>query len=202
MNLLVHLYLAERTGTSAAGQILGDMVKGRLDGRHGAAVERGIRLHRGIDRVSDDHEAHRAMRRRFPPPLRRYAGILVDIGFDYSLARAWPAAMHGSLVAFAQRAQRRVIAEWPQTAPLPASRMRGLAATLAGYADPSGIQRALDSVASRLARASPVADALPAMLAERPAFDARLPDILADLDAFAAAGANESVWRPARPAER
>ena len=92
VNLLVHLYLAERTGTSAAGQILGDMVKGRLDGRHGAAVERGIRLHRGIDRVSDDHEAHRAMRRRFPPPLRRYAGILVDIGFDYSLARAWPAA--------------------------------------------------------------------------------------------------------------
>ena len=71
MNLLVHLYLAERTGTSAAGQILGDMVKGRLDGRHGAAVERGIRLHRGIDRVSDDHEAHRAMRRRFSPPLRR-----------------------------------------------------------------------------------------------------------------------------------
>ena len=80
--------------------------------------------------------------------------------------------------------------------------MRGLAATLAGYADPSGIQRALDSVAARLARASPVADALPAMLAERPAFDARLPDILADLDAFAATDANESVGRPARPAER
>lgn len=193
MNLLAHLYLAERSGTSAAGQILGDVIKGRLDGRHGGAVEHGIRLHRGIDGLSDAHPDHTALRRLFAPPLRRYAGILVDIGLDHSLARAWPQRDLGRLEDFAHRAQRRVIAEWPATAPFPAARMRGLAETLVGYANPSGIERALASVAARLSRANPVADAWPAMRAERAAFDARLPGVMADLERFVDGQAGDPV---------
>lgn len=182
MNLLAHLYLAERSHTSAAGQVLGDIVKGRLDGGLPAEVERGVRLHRAIDRASDAHAAHHALRASFDAPYRRYAGILVDIGFDYSLARTWPRYADEALERFALRAEQRVTAEWPDSAPLPVARMRGLRHTLAGYRHAQGIQRALDSVAGRLSRRNPVAGALPLLLARRDAFDAELPTLLHSLE--------------------
>ncbi|GAB3686074.1 acyl carrier protein phosphodiesterase [Salinisphaera aquimarina] len=182
MNLLAHFYLAQCSGTSYAGQVLGDVVKGRLDDRYSAAISQGIRLHRHIDRFSDDHANHLALRNRFEPPLRRYAGILVDIGFDFSLARAWPAYSDQSLATFASQTEQRVRAEWPDAAPFDNSRMQGLAGILAGYDKPEGLQRALDSVARRLRRANPVSDALPELLMQRDAFDDALPALLSDLE--------------------
>ena len=143
MNLLAHFLLAEHSQTSYAGQVLGDMVKGRLDTRFPPPIRTGITLHRHIDSVSDSHPLHRAMRNRFPPPFRRYAGILVDIGFDAGIARAWPAYSDQSLADFAAQAQRRVIDEWPDAAPGEGRRMTGLAGVLSGYARDEGIQRAL-----------------------------------------------------------
>jgi acyl carrier protein phosphodiesterase len=187
MNLLVHLWLAERSHSSAAGQILGDVIKGRLDsrlnGRLPPAIRDGIRLHRAIDGFSDAHPAHRAMRRHFEAPLRRYAGILVDIGFDHSLANTWPDYSHESLAGFAAAAERQVRREWPAQAPFAVARMRGLATVLHGYAQPAGVQRALDSVARRLTHRNPLGCALPALLAQKAAFDAALPGLLAALEA-------------------
>ncbi|MES1925374.1 ACP phosphodiesterase [Salinisphaera sp. T31B1] len=183
MNLLAHCLLAHRSGTSFAGQILGDMIKGRLVGDYPAPIEQGIALHRAIDRISDDHPAHRDLRRQFAPPLRRYAGILVDIGFDASLARAWPAYHSDDLRRFTQMAQDQVIAEWPAHAPVPAGRMQGLGRVMADYQRPRGIQRALDSVASRLRRDNPVGEALPRLEALEPLFDEALASLVTDLEA-------------------
>lgn len=181
MNLLAHLLLAEQSDTSFAGQILGDEIKGRLDRRFPVAIRRGIRLHRAIDSHSDAHPAHRRLRRLFEPPLRRYAGILVDIGLDQALARQWQAYHDASLERFAAAAQHRVIAQWPQAAPFEAVRLQRLAHVLTGYAEPAGIQRALDSVASRLRRDNPVAEALPELRARADAFNRELAPIMRTL---------------------
>ena len=183
MNLLAHLLLAERSDTSFAGQILGDEVKGRLDDRFLPRVRHGIRLHRAIDGHSDAHDGHRRLRNRFHPPQRRYAGILVDIGLDYALARHWGDFHPDSLESFARRAQQRVMAEWPSNAPFSRMRLRGLGSVLAGYRHPKGIQRALDSVSGRLRRDNPVADALPAIQAEQQAFADELTQLIEDLAA-------------------
>jgi len=188
VNLLAHFLLAEYSQTSYAGQVLGDMIKGRLDDRLPASIRLGITLHRRIDSVSDDHPAHRAMRARFSPPFRRYAGILVDIAFDASIVRAWPDYADQPLDAFAANAQRRVIQEWPDAAPGDGRRMSGLARVLSGYARDDGIQRALDSVAARLRRANPVAEALPLIRAESTAFDNALPELMEDLRAAVRVG--------------
>ncbi|HLQ85374.1 MAG TPA: ACP phosphodiesterase, partial [Salinisphaeraceae bacterium] len=164
MNLLAHLYLAETSHTSAAGQILGDMVKGRLEGRLDAYTEAGIRLHRSIDSFTDRHPITAELKQQFAPPLRRYAGILVDIGFDYCLARRWPQYSDQSLASSAQAMVARARAEWPTHAPMPARRLQGLDRVIAAYAQADGIQRALDSVASRLRHPNPLAQALPALL--------------------------------------
>lgn len=183
MNLLAHLWLAERSQTSAAGQILGDVVKGRLDAPvFDALVDRGIRLHRRIDSRCDAHPAHQQMRDRFVPPLRRYAGIIVDIGFDYALARGWAGFHAAPLAVFANRLEQQVIDEWPADAPFTARRMRGLAATLVGYQQPAGIERALTSVAHRLRRDNPLGSALTALIAETAGFEARLPGLLSMLE--------------------
>lgn len=181
MNLLAHLLLADRSDTSFAGQILGDEIKGRLDRRFAPPIRHGIRLHRAIDAASDAHIEHRALRRRFDPPLRRYAGIIVDIGLDHALARHWAATHDEPLADFARRAQHRVMAEWPDRAPFAAQRLAGLAELLAGYRHRRGIQRALNSVSARLRRTNPVADAGPALAALDDAFDQALAPVLSDL---------------------
>ncbi|HET7314600.1 ACP phosphodiesterase [Salinisphaera sp.] len=184
MNLLAHLWLAERTDTSAAGQILGDIVKGRIDApRFDARTDEGIRLHRAIDSTSDAHPAHRELRERFRSPLRRYAGIIVDIGFDHALARRWPDYSAEPFAVFARRIAARVAAEWPNDAPAGPPDVQGFAGMLSGYADARGIERALTAVGRRATRRNPLAAALPALLAEYPGFVERLPRLLTRLEA-------------------
>lgn len=166
MNLLAHLYLAELSDTSAAGQILGDMVKGELDGYYDSRTEAGIRLHRRIDSFTDRHPVPAQLRRRFAPPLRRYAGILIDIGFDHCLARRWRSYCDRPLAQSARQMVTRARSEWPPNAPIPSQRLAGLDHAIAGYVQPAGLQRALDSVARRLRHDSPLPAALPALLAE------------------------------------
>lgn len=192
MNLLAHLLLAENSDTSFAGQILGDEVKGRLDARFPPAIRRGIRLHRAIDTFSDAHAGHQRLRRLFEPPLRRYAGILVDIGLDRALTRQWQAFHPLPLTIFAAHAQQRAIAEWPRAAPFDAARLQRLAEVLAGYSQPAGIQRALDSVAGRLRRDNPVASAWPALAARAEAFDEELAPIMHTLQAVVSARADSA----------
>lgn len=188
MNLLAHLWLADRSGTSAAGQILGDLVKGRLaEPQFGASVDHGIRLHRRIDSRCDEHRVHRELRWRFAPPLRRYAGIIVDIGFDHALARRWTRFSNEPLTVFSQRVARQIEREWPHNAPRHAPDAAGMAALLRSYAQRSGIETALRSVGARLRRRNPLAEALPALLDEYPAFAAGLPPLLRALEDTVAA---------------
>lgn len=172
MNLLAHFYLAELTGTSAAGQLLGDMVKGRLDGREPPAIERGIRLHRAIDSFTDKHWVTTDLRRRFRPPLRRYGGILVDIGFDHCLARNWAGYSDAPLPDFARQVVTRARQEWPATAHAPARPPLELMQILVDYQRPAGLQRALDSVDLRLRHNSPLPEALPPLLDQYERLDA------------------------------
>lgn len=188
MNLLIHLRLADRSGTSAAGQILGDIVKGRIDRpRFDPYTDHGIRLHRTIDSTSDAHPAHRELREHFEPPLRRYAGILVDIGFDHALARRWHNYSEESLDVFARRLAARVAREWPSDAPIAAPDVDGFAAMLVGYKAPAGIERALAAVGRRATRRNPLADALPALMDEYEGLAAQLPLMLDTLDELVAA---------------
>lgn len=183
MNLLAHLWLADRSQTSAAGQILGDVVKGRLtEGRFRPSVTRGIRLHRLIDSSCDAHSVHRDLRRSFNPPMRRFAGIIVDIGFDYALARNWRLYHEENLSRFTQRLAAQVEHEWPIAASQSAPDPEGLASVLAGYQTRPGIEKALVSVGSRLQCSNPLPHAFPDLAARYARFESGLPELLAALE--------------------
>lgn len=183
MNLLAHLWLADRSHTSAAGQILGDIVKGRLDRQQfGPELRAGIRLHRLIDSCCDAHEAHRNLRHSFKPPFRRYAGILVDIGFDHALALNWADFSAEPLPTFAGRLATTVFEEWPRAAPVSAPDPGRLARVLSNYTTAGGIDRALVSVGARLKRPNPLNRALPVVLSRSDQFAAGLPPVLEALE--------------------
>lgn len=90
MNHLAHLVLAGRHPDDRLGALLGDHLKGRavLDTLR-PSLARGVRLHRKIDAWSDADPAVRALIATFPPPWRRYGGIVLDVLFDRELSRRW-----------------------------------------------------------------------------------------------------------------
>ncbi|MBI5579007.1 MAG: DUF479 domain-containing protein [Deltaproteobacteria bacterium] len=89
MNFLAHAFLAGTDDDAILGSLLGDFVKGCPEGRFSAAVSEAIRLHRRIDSYSDAHRITRRSRNRITPSRRRFAGIIVDVGYDHFLSRHW-----------------------------------------------------------------------------------------------------------------
>ena len=66
----------------------------------------GILYHRHIDRTVDHLPEVVALRAQFLPDYRRYAGIVLDMAWDYLLARNWSQYSEQSLAAFAQQEYR------------------------------------------------------------------------------------------------
>ena len=89
MNFLAHFHLAWPDEDLVAGGLEGDYHKGPLPGGLPSPLLAGVQLHRAIDAFTDRHPALTALRRRFPAGARRYAGILLDLSFDYYLSRHW-----------------------------------------------------------------------------------------------------------------
>lgn len=187
MNYLAHLYLAERTGTSFAGNFLGDFVRGRLDGRFGPEIEAGIHLHRRVDSYSDSHALLEAARAWFEPPYRRYAGILLDIYFDHLLARRWRQFHDEPMARFARRAADTMRHEWPPDAPFTDERLARLPEVLSSYRRPEGVATALQRVDTRLSRPSPLPHALPLLVARDAALDRVFLEFFPELVRFSLA---------------
>ena len=89
MNFLAHFHLAWPDRGLIAGGLEGDYYKGPLRGDLDRNIERGVKLHRAIDAYTDNHSTIVDLRRKFPPRLRRFAGILIDIAFDHCLTSHW-----------------------------------------------------------------------------------------------------------------
>ncbi|NNF52561.1 MAG: DUF479 domain-containing protein [Gammaproteobacteria bacterium] len=89
MNYLAHAFLADRHPENIIGNLAGDFVKGPIGNEFSHRVRRGIMLHRRIDSYTDFHPEVAAMKSAFSRGRRRFAGIILDIGFDYYLCRNW-----------------------------------------------------------------------------------------------------------------
>lgn len=186
MNHLAHALLADAGGPEfALGSALGDFVRGHPDPAWPAARQAGLRFHRAIDSFTDTHPAVAAARRCFEPPMRRYAGIVLDVWFDHLLVRGW-----GRYVAdesLAHFSERWLTLLDVHAMELPES-LRGFLAWMHGHGLPEayGNDATLDIVfhalARRLARPSPTGEALPALRARADIlqlqFDAFFPELL------------------------
>lgn len=192
MNWLAHLRLSPPQPLLRLGNLAGDFVAGVDLATLPAELQRGIALHRAIDRFVDAHPVVVAAKARLVPPHRRFAGVLLDVWFDHFLARDW--AQHGD-----GRPLPQFLADVHQDlrthhellpAPLQRVAPRFCAdGWLEGYASVDGIARVLGLMARRLSRPTPLAQGAELLRADYAAVERDFAALWPELVAFTAASA-------------
>jgi len=71
------------------GNFIADHIKGNQFGHFNPEIQQGIVLHRAIDTFTDTHEIVRKSKRRLHERYRHYDGVIIDIFYDYFLAKNW-----------------------------------------------------------------------------------------------------------------
>ena len=87
MNHLAHLYLSSDKEEEMVGQFIADAVKGNDFNLYSPDIRQGILLHRWVDSFTDTHDLVKELRAEYRPKLGLYSGVLIDLVFDYFLAK-------------------------------------------------------------------------------------------------------------------
>jgi acyl carrier protein phosphodiesterase len=102
MNYLAHLYFSDSTPLAWAGSLMGDFVKGNISDTLPEQLSRHLKLHRYIDRLTQNNEIFQISRRRLDCRFRFARSILVDVFYDHFLARQWGEYSSQPLADFSQ----------------------------------------------------------------------------------------------------
>lgn len=89
MNFLAHLYLSQNNANIMIGNFIADHIRGNNYEGFSAEIQQGIFLHREIDTFTDAHPIVRKSKRRLHKRYRHYSGVIIDIFYDYFLAKNW-----------------------------------------------------------------------------------------------------------------
>lgn len=89
MNYLAHAYLSGDNNELLVGNFIADGIRGNKILHLPSGVQAGIMLHRAIDTFTDTHPVNAEMRKLFYPTAGKYAGVVLDIFYDYLLANNW-----------------------------------------------------------------------------------------------------------------
>jgi len=205
MNFLAHAYLSRATPELLTGGLLGDFVKGRIDGQYAPRVCAGIVLHRAIDRYTDDHPLVQAARERVSPERRRFAGILMDVFYDHFLARDWHRFSNQPLGHFTRHVYTVL---WPQRHTFPDRLQRMLPWMraedwLASYAEIESIDAALRGMARRFRfadRARPLADGVHDLVAHYDVLEREFHEFFPQLERFVSEQGGSHDEAPTRSA--
>lgn len=193
MNHLAHVWLAGDDPEAIVGAVLGDFWRGPPDPDWTPGLAAGVRLHRRIDRLTDAHPAVVEARRSFDPPLRRYAGVLLDVWFDHLLAANWERHVYEPLGDFAARIDA-TLATAPAALPADFHRYRRRMAEVDGwraYRHREHVDRVLARLAHGSRYAHPLGDGGAALVARADVLEDAFERLLPDLRAALAAEAND-----------
>jgi acyl carrier protein phosphodiesterase len=157
MNYLAHLYLAEPTPESLIGNLVADFVKGSDLSHLPPGVERGIRLHRRVDSLTDCNPTVQRSIARISAKWGWFSGILIDVYYDHILAATWDNWSSESLRAFVDRVHQQ-LSEHADLAPSLGREMIGKlieSDRLYSYSTIEGIQDTLFRLSHRIRERMP-----------------------------------------------
>jgi len=86
LNYLAHAVLSFDHEEILVGNLISDFVKGNKKFLYPESIQKGIALHRAIDRFTDSHEATSIAKNVFKDEYRLYSGAFVDVVYDHFLA--------------------------------------------------------------------------------------------------------------------
>lgn len=136
------------------GNFLGDFVRGKQIERLPAGVQRGVQMHRAIDRLTDTDEDVRRLNQTIARRHGRYAGVLTDIAFDHYLWRNWDTFGPEPFGDFTQTAYANLYARRAYMTDRVRGYVNGMVKDdwLRLYTTRPGMQRVFDRLRPRLSR--------------------------------------------------
>ncbi len=159
MNYLAHALLSPDDDRVMVGNIAGDFLRS-LD-RLAPGIREGVILHRRIDSYSNTHDAFRCSVRRLAPTMGHYARAVIDVFYDYFLARDFGRYAAGqSLEAFVRDVDARFQCQRHLLPEALARRWHDLD-WLNSYARVDGIERSLERLSRRSKRGVDLTTAMP-----------------------------------------
>lgn len=90
MNFLAHLYLSKDNTEIMIGNLIADHIKANKFSHYPEKIQQGIFLHRKIDTFTDTHSIVKKSKRRLHERYGHYDGVIIDVFYDYFLAKNWP----------------------------------------------------------------------------------------------------------------
>jgi acyl carrier protein phosphodiesterase len=152
VNWLAHVFLSEPSVEFQLGNLLADVVRGEQRAAMSVEFSRGAACHKAIDAFTDAHPVVRRSRARIGSEHRRFSGVLVDVFYDYFLARSWErysaVALEVYTAGFYASVQARPIA-LPSDARTMLDRIMRLD-LLGSYVRVAGVERALSRISTYL----------------------------------------------------
>jgi len=152
VNWLAHVFLSEPSVEFQLGNLLADVVRGPRRDALSADFVRGAACHKAIDAFTDAHPIVKRSRARMSSEHRRFSGVLVDVFYDYYLARDWQrysaVALDTYTGAFYAGAEPHLIALPPDARTMLERIIRY--DLLGSYARVDGVERALRRISSYL----------------------------------------------------
>lgn len=151
MNFLSHLYLAGNSEGLIVGNFIADSVKGSDYKKFNVEIQKGILLHRAIDSYTDSHPVVEKSKERLRAKYKKYSGVIVDIYYDYFLAKNWE---HYSLVSLSDFSKNiyRIILSNKSVLPFKSARFSEYMLRyniLENYARLEGIEQVLKGMSNR-----------------------------------------------------
>ena len=148
MNFLAHIYLSGEDEKLMVGNFIGDYVKGKNYENYPSPIKEGILLHRQVDYFTDKHPYFRKAKKLVVEEFGLYSGIVIDLFFDYFLAKNWNKYSDINLRSFTKRAHAILLTNFFH---LP-KRVQGFLPfliqnrRLESYATVSGIYKSLETM--------------------------------------------------------
>lgn len=126
MNFLAHLTLSCQDSALQMGNFLGDFTKGKAPEHYPPGLLEGLRIHKLIDRTTDNHPAVKSLNAELKEKHGRYAGVISDVVFDYYLYQHWDTFGTEEFEVFAERTYRALESYFPLLKPSLAGRLQNM----------------------------------------------------------------------------
>lgn len=168
MNFLAHIYLSGENDKITAGNFLADGVKGNNYNDFEPEIRKGILLHRFIDNFTDHHPLVIEAKQFFVKEFDKYSGVLIDIFFDYFLAKNFDIYSDLTLQEFASK-KYKMLDRYKPLFPLKAQQFYEYMVKyniLEAYSSYEGIEKVLRGMTGRIKNKSILYNALPTFYAK------------------------------------
>ncbi len=117
MNFLAHAFLSGEDDEILIGNFIADSVKGNNMNKFSEGIQKGILLHREIDKYTDSHLSFIESRKRLQDEYGKFSGVIVDIYYDHFLALHWQDYASNDLSEFALHVYSLMLSNYQQLPP-------------------------------------------------------------------------------------